>query len=295
MLLRLSLFVCILISWNTQAWAQLTKEFKVDEKQGFNLVKVDFNVYKGVSEIHRHLQDSPLHISCELSKINILPNFSHKIKDQVLLSELVHRNVESENLGKSISYKLFPSQGNDFDHKWTVNLSSNYLYALNFQFGVGKAHFDLSSLPISNCHIKSASADITLDYSKKTANTVKMDTMHVSINMGSLQANHLNFTNAKHMIFEANYGSLSLNFSERMSQASQIFATVGAGRVELQLPNENQPAIIKIKSTAMCRTNIPKHWKDIGNKTYVNKYYDENAENLLSLLIDVSVGSVTIR
>ncbi|EKB50042.1 DUF4097 family beta strand repeat-containing protein [Cecembia lonarensis] len=295
MLNRLSLLLCLFFGWQANTWAQLTKEFKVEEKYGFSLVQVDFNIYKGTSKIVRHIDDSPIKINCELSKVNILPDFSHNIKDQVLYSELIHRNVESENLGKSLSYKLFSSQNDDFDHKWTVNLNSNYLYALNFQFGIGKAHFDLSQLPISNCHIKSASADITLDYSKKKANSVKMDTMHISINMGTLQANHLNLTNAKYMLFEANYGSLNLNFSESMPESSQIYATVGAGKVDLQLPNENQPAIVKIKSTAMCRTSIPKHWKDIGNKTYVNKSYDEKAENLLSLMIDVSVGSVTIR
>ncbi|MGY6741959.1 MAG: hypothetical protein ACXIUQ_04415 [Cecembia sp.] len=295
MLTRLSLLLCFFFGWNTETWAQLSKEFKVEEKYGFNLVQVDFNIYKGTSKISRHIEDSPVKISCELSKVNILPDFSHRIKDEVLYSELIHRNVESENLGKSLSYKLFSSQNNDFDHKWMVNLNSNYLYALNFQFGIGKAYFDLSHLPISNCHIKSASADITVDYSEKLANSVKMDTMHISINMGTLQANNLNFTNAKYMVFEANYGSLNLNFSERMPEASQIFATVGAGKVDLQLPHDNQPAIIKIKSTAMCRTSIPKHWKDIGDKTYVNKSYDAKAENLLSLMIDVSVGSVTIR
>jgi hypothetical protein len=295
MLTRLSLLVCLFFGLTEHVSAQLSKDFKVIDKHGFNLVQLDFNVYKGISEIKRQIEDIPVQISCQLSKVNILPDFKHEIKDQVLHTELTHRNVESENLGKSLSYKLFSVQNDDFDHSWLVNLNSNYLYALNFQFGLGKAHLDLSHLPISNCLIKSASADISLDYSEKMANSVTMDTMLVSINMGTLQANHLNFTNAKYMVFEANYGSLNLIFSDKMPGASQIFATVGAGKVDLQLPKENQPAIIKIKSTAMCRTSIPKNWKDIGNRTYVNKSYDENAENLLSMTIDVSVGSVTIR
>lgn len=295
MLTRFSLLFCLFYGWNAGAWAQLSKEFIIKEKHGYNLVQVDFNIYKGISEIKRHIEDIPVHITCELSKVNILPDFNHQIKDKVLITELSHRNVESENLGKSLSYKLFSAQNNDFDHIWKVNLNSNYLYALNFHFGVGKAYFDLSHLPISNCLIKSASADISLDYSKKMANSVKMDTMLVSINMGTLQANHLNFTNARHMIFEANYGSLNLIFSDKMSEGSEVSATVGAGKVDLQFLNDSQPTIIKIKSTAMCRTTIPKNWKDIGNKTYVNKSYKENAENLLSLNIDVSVGSVTIR
>jgi hypothetical protein len=277
------------------AQAQITKEFKVEQKTGYNLVYVDFNVYKGVSEIKREAGENPIHISSELSKVNILPSFSYEIKDKVLSSYLVHRNVESENLGKSLSYKLFSNSNNDFDHKWNVGLNSNYLYDLNFNFGIGKVSFDFSHLPISNCIIKSASADIKLDYSNKMANSVKMDTILISINMGNLDAHHLNFTNAKNMIFEANYGTLNLSFSDKMPESCNITATVGAGKVELELPAENQPFILKIKSTAMCRTSVPKNLKDIGNKTYVSKSYKENSENLMTFTIDVSVGSVTIK
>ncbi|MFD2202393.1 hypothetical protein [Shivajiella indica] len=277
------------------AQAQITKEFKVEQRTGYNLVHVDFNVYKGVSEIKREIGDNPIHIYSELSKVNILPSFSFEVKDQVLSSHLVHRNVESENLGKSLSYKLFPNSNNDFDHKWNVGLNSNYLYDLNFNFGVGMVSFDFSHLPISNCIIKSASADIKLDYGSKMANSVKMDTMMVSINMGNLDAQHLNFTNAKYMVFEANYGTLNLSFSDKMPESCNITATVGAGKVEIQLPEESQPFILKIKSTAMCRTSIPKNLKDIGNKTYVSKSYRENSANLMTFTVDVSVGSVTIK
>lgn len=295
MLVRLSLVLCLLFGLYTLTKAQITKEFKVEQKEGFNLVQLDFNVYKGISEIKRHKDESPLFVSCQLSKVNILPSFSYEIKNNALISSLVHRNVESENLGKSLSYKLFSSSNDDFDHTWKVGLNSHYLYSLNFHFGIGKAHFDLSHLPISNCIIRSASADIKLDYAQKMANSVKMDTMMVSINMGSLEANHLNLTNAKKMIFEANYGSLNLSISEKMSEACQIFATVGAGKVDFHLLDDNQPLIINIKSTAMCRTNIPRHFREIAPKTYVNKAYKENAENLMKLTIDVSVGSVTIK
>jgi hypothetical protein len=295
MLNRLHLLFGFVFGLLPIAQAQITKEFKVEQRTGYNLVYVDFNVYKGISEIKREVGENPIHISSELSKVNILPSFSYDIKDQVLSSHLVHRNVESENLGKSLSYKLFSNSNNDFDHRWNVGLNSNYLYDLNFNFGIGMVSFDLSHLPISNCIIKSASADIKLDYSNNMANSVKMDTMLVTINMGNLNAHHLNYTNAKNMIFETNYGTLNLSFSDKMPESCNITATVGAGKVELQLPEESQPFILKIKSTAMCRTSVPKNLKNIGDKTYVSKSYKENSPNLMSFTIDVSVGSVTIK
>jgi hypothetical protein len=295
MLNRFSLIIGLVLGIIFQLTAQITKEFRVEEKHGYNLVYLNFNVYKGVTQIHRKLGDEPVFIHSHLSKVNILPSFNHEIRDQVLYTNLVHRNVESENLGKSLSYKLFSSSNDDFDHKWSVGLNSNFLYDLHFYFGIGTADIDLAYLPVSNCIINSTSADVKLNYSKNSANSVKMDTIMVTINMGNLEASNLNFTNAKEMIFEANYGTLNLSFSDKMPEACNIQAMVGAGKVNLILPDDSQPYIVKIKSTPMCRTYIPKHLKDIGNKTYVSRTYKENSANLMTFDIDVSVGSVTLK
>jgi hypothetical protein len=295
MLNKFCLLIGLVLGSTSWSDAQITKEFKVEEKNGYNLVQLDFNVYKGISDIKREQMDGPLTINSELNKVNILPSFSYRIKDEVLFANLSHRNVESENLGKSLSYKLFSSSNENFDHKWDVALNSHNLYNLHFYFGIGYASFDLSHLPISNCQIKSTSADIKLDYSKKFANSVKMDTLSVAINMGNLEANNLNFTNAKEMIFESNYGTLNLSFSDKMTESCNIKAMVGVGKVNLKLPSENQPYILKITSTPMCRTYLPKYLKDLGNNTYVSKAYRENSENLMTFTIDVSVGSVTIK
>lgn len=295
MLKRICLLIGLVSGVLSHSTAQIIKDFKVDEKHGFNLVRLDFNVYKGITDVQRKLMDPPVHIHSELSKVNILPSFSYEIKDKVLDTHITHRNVESENLGKSLSHKLFSSSNDDFDHRWQVNLNSHFLYNLNFYFGIGAATFDLSHLPVSNCIIKSTSADINLDYLKNFPNSVRMDTMKVSINMGSLNAAHLNLTNAKEMIFESNYGTINLSFSGNMSEACRVQATVGAGKVEVILPDESQPFIVKINSTAMCRTYVPKNLKEIAEKTYVSKSYQQDSKNLMTLNIDVSVGSVTLK
>ncbi|MFD2033186.1 hypothetical protein ACFSKL_00205 [Belliella marina] len=295
MLRGLCFVICLVFGVELPSIAQINKVFKIEERKGYNLVHVDFNVYKGITELKRNHGDLPLHISSSLSKVNILPTFSHEINDGVLSAHLIHRNVESETLGKSLSYKLFSSDSENFDHKWDVGLSSNHLYDLDLYFGIGKADLDFSYIPISNCKIKSASADIKLDFSKKVANSVTMDTMMVSINMGSLDAMNLNYANAEHMIFEINYGTLNLSFSDNILHDVKVSAVVGAGKVNLTLPDQSQPYKLKIISTAMCRTYMPKYLKDIGNKTYVSKSYKEDAPDLMELTIDVSVGSVTVK
>lgn len=295
MLKRFYLLIVLVLVSSLSGMAQITKEFKVDQKQGFNLVYLDFNVYKGITEIKRRQGAEPIWMESELSKVNILPSFSHEIKDRVLHAHLLHKNVESENLGKSLSHKLFSSSNDDFDHHWQVGLNSNYLYNLHLNFGIGLAKIDLSQLTVSNCIIKSASADIHLDYSRPYANSVKMDTMSVSLNMGTIEGKHLSLANAKQMFFDVNYGTINLDFSKKISEPTKIHATMGAGKVNITLPDESQAYIIRIKSTPMSRTYVPKNLREIGNKTYVSKSYHDKASNIMDLTIDVSVGSISLK
>lgn len=278
-----------------EANAQINKQFVVNEREDFDHVFFDFSCYKGVSSFKRSYSGNPIDASARLGKVNILPSFSYQITDDVLYAQLEHKNVESESLGRSLSYRLFSNNEADLDHEWEVGLDANFLYELNLNFGIGKANLDFSSLPISNCKIKTASADVFLAYSGKIPNSVNMDTLGVAINMGSLYGDDLHLSNARKMVFDVNYGSVNLNFSDLMAQTSMVYATVGAGSVNIVLPREDQPYIVKIKSTAMCKTKLPGYLTEIGEKTYVSKGYSADAKNLMTFMINVSVGSISLK
>lgn len=275
--------------------AQISKEFAVVEKEGYGLVALDFSCYKGITHVRREHAGIPVHASAELGKINILPSFSHHIAEGVLFAYLDHRNIESESLGKSLSYRLFSNSDEDFDHEWKIGLDANFLYDLNFNFGIGKANLDFSYLPISRCKIRTASADVFLEYVSNMPNTVNMDTLSVGINMGSFYANELQFSNAHNTFIDVKYGSVNLSFSDLMSQPSTISAIVGAGSVNIKLPEGKHPYIVKIKNHTMCRTTIPPYLTELDDKSFVSKGYSPDAKNLMTFLIDVSVGSVSLK
>ena len=295
MLKNLCLLICVLTGFMITTDAQIIKEFKVDDKKGFDLVKFDFSSYKGVSHIKSKYSGDPIQVHAHLSKVNILPTFTHHISERILNTQIDHRNIESENLGRSLSYRLFTGNDEDFDHSWFIDLDTGFLYDLNFTLGIGRTNFDLSHLPISRCKIKTASADVTLDYSSNTLNSASMDTMMVVINMGTIEGKGMNYSNAKNMMFDVNYGTLNLSFLDEVPGGSTVSAMVGAGAININLPSGNLPYIIKVKSTAMCRTSIPSYLRDLGNKTYVSKGYKEDADNLMTFLIDISVGSVSLK
>lgn len=275
--------------------AQLIKEFNISEKKGYEVVHLMFSSYKSTTQVKRIRSMEPLYVHGHLQKTNILPVFSYEIKNNILESTLEHKNVESDNLGKSITSKIFSGSNSDFDHTWDLGLASNFVYNLDFNLGMGKTEIDLAQLPISKLKVHSASADVLIQYGSKDPNQVQMDTLLVTLNMGTVEINDVNFTNASKMIFEVNYGTLNLNFSDGMPTMCHVIAAVGAGSLHLKLPDDSFPIKIRMKTTAMCRTTLPKYLKTIDKHTYITKGYNESDPRLLELILDVGVGSLTIE
>lgn len=290
--LCLILFLILIEAFPGQA--QLVKEYKVSERKGFDLVRLHFSSYKSITQLKRIQTHDPVYIHGHLQKSNILPDFNYELKNNILDAYLIHKNIESDNLGKSITSRLFNSSPS-FEHSWDLGLGSGFLYDLDFSLGMGKADFDLSQIPISTFKVKSASADVHVFYGNLTPNQVEMDTILVVLNMGSLAIENVNFTNARKMIFEVNYGSIDLNFSDGMGASSQVIAAVSGGKVHVKLPPDNFPYRLKLKTTPMCRVALPNSLRNLEKGIYLSKGYNATDPRLLELILDVGVGSLTIE
>lgn len=290
--------LCLLIFWIMlgvrPVQAQFVKEYKVTERKGFEMVYLNFWSYKSSTQLKRVISSDPIYIHGHLQKSNILPDFKYSVHDNILDAKLVHKNVESDNLGKSITSKLF-SDNTDFDHSWDLGLGSNFLYQLDFNLGMGMADFDLAQIPVSQLKVKSASADVRIHYGNLTPNQVTMDTLLVTLNMGTVAVQNANFTNARKMIIEVNYGKIELDYSDGMASSSQVIAAVSGGSIHLKLPPDSNPVKIRMKTTPMCRTVFPKYLKSIDKETYITKGFKASDPRLLELILDVGVGSITIE
>lgn len=290
--------LCLLFTWiflgYNSSQAQFVKEYKVTERKGFEIVNLQFSSYKSSVNLRRNVMLDPVYIHGHLAQSNILPEFKYSISNQVLNASLVHKNIESDNLGKSITSKLF-SNGTDYDHTWDLALSSNYLYNLEFSLGMGKSELDLSQIRVSKLKVRSASSDVNIFYSQESPNTVAMDTLLVTLSMGNLEVNKANFTNARQMIFEVDYGKIDLDFNDGLPQSCQVISAVSVGSVYLKLPSEDVPVRIRMNITPMCRTAIPKYLKSVEKGVYVTKGFKSTSSNFLDVIIDVGVGSVTVE
>ena len=294
MLKKLCLFLFLLPLTGSWVCAQFVKEYRVAENTGIEKVSLNFSSYKSETHVKRTAGLDPLLIHGHLLQANILPDFRSTTSKNQLVASLVHKNIESDNLGKSITSKLF-SSSTGFDHSWDVGLTSNYAYDLDFNLGLGTADFDLAQLAVSALKIKSASADIFIHYSTNLPNQIGMDTLLVTLNMGAVDLHQAQLTQAKKVIIEVNYGQINLNYGQSQTFKGQVIAAVAGGTIYLKLPPESNPVKIRIKTTPLCRTSLPDYLRAIGEDTFVTKGYSASDPRLLEFVLDVGVGAITVE
>jgi len=294
MLKNLCVVLIVFLVGEMPAEAQFVREYKISEGKEVDLVQLSFTSYKSLTHLKRVKSQDPLYIHGHLAKSNILPDFRYSTKKNILEAFLVHKNVEPPNLSKSITSKLFSTE-TDFEHSWDIGLTSNYLYDLDFNLGMGIADFDLSQIPISNLKVKSASADVLIGYASDSPNQVEMDTLLVTLNMGKVEIQKANFTNSKVIILEVGYGKVEMDFSEGIPMSSQVLAAVSGGTIVLKLPHESNPIKLRMKTTPMCRTSIPRYFKEIETGVFVTKGYSSTNPKVLDFILDVGVGSITVE
>lgn len=293
MLKKLCLFLCLLLSSVGWVCAQFVKEYRVAEKAGIEKVSLNFSSYKSETQVKRSTGMDPLRIHGHLLKANILPDFRSTTSKNQLVASLAHKNIDSDNLGKSITSKLFSST-TGFDHSWDVGLTSSYVYNLDFNLGMGTADFDLAQLAVATLKIKSASADVFIHNSSNTPNPVGMDTLLVTLNMGIVDLSQVQQAQAKKVIIEVNYGEINLNYGTGQTSKGQVIAAVGGGTIYLKLPPVSNPVKIRMKTTPLCRTSIPEYLRPLGEDIFVTKGYSATDPRLLEFILDVGVGSITI-
>ncbi|MCM0060294.1 MAG: DUF4097 domain-containing protein [Algoriphagus sp.] len=274
--------------------AQFVREYRVAAKQGIEKVSLNFSSYKSQTQVKRGSGMDPVSIHGHLLQANILPDFRSSFLKNGLTASLVHKNIESDNLGKSITTKLF-STSNGFDHTWDVGLTGGYTYDLEFNLGMGTADFDLAQLAISALKIKSASADVSIHNSSTASNLIKMDTLLVTLNMGIVDLSQVQQVQAKKVIVEVNYGEINLNYGLGQTSKGQVIAAVVGGSIFLKLPPESNPVKIRLITTPLCRTSVPDYLRAIGEDVFVTKGYAPSDPRLLEFTLDVGVGALTIE
>lgn len=293
-MLKLVLMAGTVLLTTFGAVAQLNKFYTIKDSPSFDTVDFYLKATATNCLIKKSDKDNnPLTIygNPNLEKIN--PSFGNKVKNNTCYAKLALDEYNSSGFGDSFSMAVSRSdKENDF---WKVNFSDNKIYKLNLIYGFGNADVNLTGASVKRLKIKSGSADILVGYDEGSMNAIQMDTFYVKADFGSIVAKRMELIRAKHVITKIGFGNVLLDFDQSMKESCKIDASIGAGNLEILLPQSDTPVIIHIRDSPLCAIKIAKGFEEVEKNVFVNMSYSADAKNLLTFDVDVALGMVRFR
>lgn len=276
----------------TASFSQIKKQFSVEGNENIEQVELTFKNNSGTCFLKLGSTDDILNVYSNQEFDSYAHSFDKTIENKVCNLNLSLEDQKSEGLSQSISYRMFGKPNSSPDNIWKVFLTNDKTYNLDLNYGIGNANIDLAGLAVSKLRIYTGNADVNINYSKDLSNKVAMDTFFVKVDMGDVIVRKLNLSKSKNVIADIGFGNLLMDFSDAISTASNITGSVGAGNLVIMLPANKYPVKIKVNNSWLCRVKLTKDFKDVGQNTFVNAAYNDNATNVLAFDLDVSMGSI---
>jgi len=280
----------------TFSFSQIKKQFSVDQDKKVEKVDLNFKVNSGQCFFKAGKTDDFLNVYSNQDFDSYSHSFDKAIKNKTCFVNLDLEDNKSEGLSQAISYRMFGKSAETNEKLWKVYLSREAVYDLNLNYGIGHANIDLSGLSIETLKIFTGSADVEIDYEDiNKSNSVEMDTFYVKVDLGTVAVRKVNLSKSKNVIADIGFGNLLLDFSDKPQTSSNITSSVGAGNLLILLPPDETPVKVKVSNSWLCKVKLTKSFNSIGNNTFVNKAYKENAKNLITFDLDVSMGSIEFK
>jgi hypothetical protein len=293
-MLRLAMLFWLCVGSLHMLHAQLRRFYELDEAESFDTVDFTLKATSGISFIRHVDGGNPLNIfgNPDLDRIN--PSFHSKIGNNTCKVKLTLDEYRKSMVGDGLVFAMMGSKEEEEDNYWKFLINDSKVYNLDLSYGIGSSDVDLSGTAINKLKITTGSADVVVDYSKEAANMIEMDTFMVKVDLGSIKANKISKARAKNLIAEIGFGQGLLDFEEKLQSKCDVHATIGAGRLNVILPND-EPVIIYMKDSPLCNISMPKSMEKVEKNVYVNMEYEAYADNLLTIYVEVAMGSVNFQ
>lgn len=200
-----------------------------------------------------------------------------------------------QGVGKSISYQVFGRGEKPIDKFWKVYLTESMPYFLDLDYGLGNANIDLSGLSIQKLKIKTASADVNVNYASGLENKVNMDTFFCEGRHGQRKC-----TSTKSISRQSSSGRCWVwKYAVGLRSKSDHHPTsnwqCGVGNLIIRLPSEDTPVVVTINDSWLCSINLCKSLKKIGENKFANEAYNKSTKGALSFDLDVSMGKIVFK
>lgn len=276
-------------------WAQIKKQFTVEDNPSCENIRLQLKANSGNCFIKPSQNPEILNVFTNQDESTFSHNYKKEVKGKTCEVYLNLEDMNSEGIGKTISSRMFgPSDKPEANKLWKMYLTDSKPYMLELNYGVGNAHVDLSGLAIKKLKINTGSADVNVGYSSME-NQVDMDTFSVKVDLGSVSVKNINRSKTRYMKADVGFGNMTLDFHEQPLVSNRIVGSVGAGNLLIVLPGDDTPVLVRIHESWLCSVKMPESLKKIGENTFANKSYKQNAKNALTFDLDVSMGSIVFK
>jgi len=278
------------------SYGQIKKYYTVENSNSFDKVDLTLSGGSGTCYIRPTPNIHPVNIygksssnvlspSCE----SVLDNRTQRVNVNFIEGKI------NESSTKSVAFNVFSNDGGISENQWHIYLSNKKPISLNLNYGMGNAYVDLSGLAVEKLHITTGSADVNVGYVSGQYNQQEMDTFCIKVDLGQLEARQIALSNAKTIIADVGFGSLFLDFTNKSLVKSNVNATVGAGNLIVNANESINPMIIYIHDSPLCRIQISQDFTEIRKNVFVNRLYDQDAENLITFNINVTMGNIIFK
>ncbi|WKN43693.1 hypothetical protein [Tunicatimonas pelagia] len=283
----------------------ITDESGAQDKKHYHITQTQVGEKDKVKlEVNATTVDCRIHATSNTNVVSVYgyPQSSQFHPVSSSISDGIAQNVTLDfkdsaptDLSSSISDRMlgsFSEESEKLKHPWYIYLNKKTPYDLSLRYGMGSSTVDLSGLAVENLKVNTGSSSLRIGYTAHQPNDVVMDTFYTSVDLGTLELDHLNLARARNVIADIGFGKLVMHFSDDLSEESQVKASIGAGSLAVSFAEIESPIIIRVSDSPLCRIDMPSSFKKIRKGTFVNQFYQEGATNILSFDIDVSIGNV---
>lgn len=290
--LILAIMVC---TYGNVAFGQLKKFYAVQESSSFDTVQFALKATSGTCFIKPSHHEAPLTIYGNPDFSEVKPNFSSTQVDQTVYAILQLDDHHRKGLSQAISHTVFGSDEEVTQNYWKVYLTKNKVYDLNLQYGLGDATVNLSDVAVSKLKLETGSADVRLTYDEDKQNACQMDSLKVSVDMGTVVIDRMHAAKAKYVATDVGFGTVILDLRESPEHTCNIKAMIGAGKLYVLMPEKGVPAVVNFKSSPLCKISFEQDFKQEEKGVFVNTSYCSSADNLITFDLDVALGNIIFK
>jgi hypothetical protein len=283
-----------LVCFSVTVLAQTNKHFRIERSKSFNAITLNYTTASGVCYVGQGESRDPISVHSVRNMDDFHHSFSKQESDGVLEVNISLQEKNNDSFSQSISNKMF-AESKSQDNIWKVLLTDDIPYNLNFSYGIGIAYLDLAGLSVRNLYVKTGSADVNIDYLSSMPNVITMDTMSIKVDLGNVAVRRIDHANVQNILAEVGFGNMLLDLAEPVEEPCKVNASVGAGSLEILIPKNEIPIIIRVKKSMLCDVQLTRSFREIEENVFSNMEVDEDSDSMLEFDVDVSFGSIIFK